>query len=70
MDLKRNRYTVVVGNIGTVYDGGNRRVALETFKVYKSRSIQGSGRAAGESVYLMGEGEPVKEFIGVHAHGE
>jgi hypothetical protein len=46
-------YQVIVGNIGTVYDGGSEYIACQTFDEYARFSQEKNGRAAGESVVLM-----------------
>ena len=55
-------YKVVVGNIGTVYDGNDEPRALETFEEYRDQSKSGYGRAAAEQVTLLEDGEIVREF--------
>ncbi len=58
------RYQVIVGNIGIVYHGNNKTDALNHFEEYKEQSESGVGRAGGENVTLMENGEIVKEFTG------
>lgn len=58
------QYQVIVGNIGTVYDGTSRKVAVNTYDEYVKQSTRGIGRAAGESVLLMADGEPEQEHVG------
>lgn len=61
---ERNRYQVICGNIGTVYDGNDMIEANRTYGEYKRQSESGYGRAGGESVTLM-DGEEIKyEHIG------
>jgi len=48
-----NRYQVIVGNLGTVYDGNNMIEANKTYGIYKRQSLAGYGRAGGESVTLF-----------------
>ena len=56
-------YSVIVGNIGTVYDGASIREARATFANYREQSRAGTGRAAGERVTLTSsDGTPVKEY--------
>lgn len=50
-------YLVIVGNIGTVYEGDNYTLARETFQEYVNMSVSGHGRAANESVTLFANGE-------------
>lgn len=55
------RYSVIVGNIGTVHEGSLLGVARATFNSYVADSKAGYGRAAHEQVTLMDSGEPIKE---------
>ena len=57
-------YEVTVGNIGCVHRGSNKKEARGVFADYKRRSRSGSGRAAGESVTLWEDTEPIDEYIG------
>ena len=61
--MKAN-YTVIVGNIGTVYDDGNGKDATKTFNAYVKDSKAGYGKASGESVTFYKNDEIAKEFIG------
>jgi hypothetical protein len=54
-----SNYRVIVGNVGTVYDGPELKQALVHFKECKEQSKTGYGRAAYEEVTLM-EGEEIK----------
>lgn len=56
------RWAVVVGNVGTVYTGESEEEARDTFKHYVDVSAGDMGRAAGEPVYLLCDGEPVEEY--------
>jgi hypothetical protein len=58
------RYEVIVGNLGSVYAGDDEFTAWHTFNVYQLYSQRHEGRAAGESVTLMCDGEPIKEHPG------
>lgn len=60
----RNRYEVIVGNIGLIYEGGNGNRARRQFNEYVRISLENYGRAAGESVTLFMNDEPIKEYIG------
>lgn len=55
-DGKPHRYEVIVGNIGTVYDGGDVDEARKAFHEYVEQSKSGSGRAADESVTILRDG--------------
>lgn len=58
------KYEITVGNIGTVYVGFNKITALDTFQEYVSRSKTNVGRAGGESVTMLKNGEIAKEYVG------
>ena len=60
-------YQVLVGNIGTVYDGDIEADARAAFVEYRRASWAGDGRAAGEAVTLMSGGEPVEEYEPIKA---
>ena len=57
-------YTVIVGNIGTVYNGTNGFTAVKEYNSYIGLSKQPYGKASGESVTLLKDGEVYKEYIG------
>ncbi len=59
-----NDNQVIVGNIGTVYDGDDEAEAYRLFKEYSEQSANNYGRAAGEDVTWMRHGEPHMEFTG------
>jgi hypothetical protein len=59
-----DKYEVIVGNIGSVYSGNNLKEALQTYRTYREQSESGLGRAGGESVTLMQDGEPRYEHHG------
>ena len=62
--MKAN-YTVIVGNIGTVYNAGNGKDATKVYNEYVRQSKQHYGKASGESVTMFkNDDEIVKEFIG------
>jgi hypothetical protein len=56
------KYQVVVGNIGTVYDGNSYLLAIRTYGEYVDQSKTNYGRAAGEPVALFEDGEIIKEL--------
>ena len=58
----KSDYEVIVGNIGTVYRGTSFAAAQKNFATYREQSQSGYGRAAGESVTLMRDGEVIREF--------
>ena len=55
---------VLVGNIGTVYEGTDTQEALDNFYEYREQSMSGVGRDWDESVYLFVGDEPEIEHIG------
>lgn len=57
-----NEYRVIVGNIGTVHTGHNRRNAITAWCYYKLASKEGSGRCAGETVMLMRGDAILREY--------
>ena len=57
-------WEVVVGNIGTVHRTRNETKARADFATYVTQSSAGYGRAAGETVTLMRDGDPVAEHFG------
>jgi hypothetical protein len=61
------KFTVIVSNIGTVYTGSDSKVAESDYAAYVSASRGNIGNAAGETVTLLKDGEPVKDYIGTLA---
>ena len=59
-----NKFQVVVGNIGTVYDGNNYMQAQARYAAYVKASKSPHGRAAGEPVTLMHNGDIRCEYAG------
>jgi hypothetical protein len=59
--MKIKEYTVNVGNIGNI-DEPTRKAAEATFREYCRQSREGYGRASGEPIALLVDGEPVKEY--------
>lgn len=57
-------YEVIVGNIGTVLNTHNGFDAYREYQTYCGISKRNEGRAAGEPVTLMKDGEPVREYAG------
>lgn len=55
-------YQVIVGNIGTVIETTERETAQWTFEEYATMSRNGYGRAAGEPVTMMENGEIILEY--------
>jgi hypothetical protein len=59
-----NNWELVVGNIGSVYQGSNGFEANSRYQTYVGQSKAGYGRAAGESVTLFRNRDLWKEYIG------
>ena len=57
-------WQVIVGNIGTVYDGTNGFAAVQAFNRYVAASKAPHGRAGGEDVTLMQGDEIHREHHG------
>lgn len=64
INAKHNKYVVIVGNIGTTYDGYSLKDATKTFNEYKHQSKTHYGRASGEQVVMTCNGDPIKEHNG------
>ena len=60
-----NKYQVVVGNVGTVYDGNNLEEAKREFSDYVGFSNEKHGRCSGEEVTLFEDGEQKYRFYPV-----
>lgn len=56
------KHQIIVGNIGTVYDGGENEKAKDAFEEYKDQSQNNYGKASGEPVTWMRNDEIYKEF--------
>ena len=59
-------YTVIVGNIGKVGEFLDLEPAKKRFWAYRSMSVKGYGRTAGEPVYLMHDGEVIDSHEGTN----
>ena len=60
-----NKYQVVVGNVGQVYDGNNKREALKTYKQYVQQSMERTSMwTEGEPVTMFSNGEISAEYFG------
>lgn len=58
-EIESPRYEVIVGNIGSVILTDCYTEARGVFDEYYSQSVTGYGRAAGEEVELLDQGEPL-----------
>ena len=59
-----HEYEVIVGNVGSVYAGPDKREAELRYNTYVDRSKSDRGRCAGEPVTLMCDGEISREYEG------
>ena len=55
---------IIVGNIGCVYRGADDDIAREKYDEYVEQSKSQRGRAGGEDVTWMRDGEIVDGFVG------
>lgn len=60
----KHRYSVIVGNVGHVYEGTNKRDAGNVYKEYVLASKSGTGRAGSEPVTLFTDNEITAEYFG------
>ena len=69
VELYRNSYhEILVGNIGTVYSGFDTVLAQQTFDTYVTQAKGDSGRAAGEDVTWIIDGNERRGYIGTNVH--
>ncbi len=68
----KSAYAVIVGNVGTVYSGSSLKEAKRLYKMYVQKSVDGDGRAGGESVSLLDEkvGEMLMEHFGENSEDD
>lgn len=62
--MKLSMYEVIVGNVGLVHSGTDKSKAYREYDAYVSISQRGKGCASNESVYLMQDGELIREHQG------
>jgi hypothetical protein len=63
--MEKNKYEVIVGNVGNVYTGQSHQDAFAVYADYVQRSeLLGAGREAGEDATMFQDGEPTHEFTG------
>lgn len=60
-EIELPRYEVIVGNIGSVIATDDYSEAYEVFDEYCSQSRAGYGRAAGEEIELLDQGESLHQ---------
>ena len=59
------RYQVIVGNVGQVYDGNNKREALKAYKYYVRQSMERTSMwTEGEPVTMFSNGKITAEYFG------
>jgi len=56
------KFEVVVGNVDVVWRGSSHKMGAAEFNEWVENSQRGIGRAAGESVTLLENGEPIREY--------
>ena len=61
----KKQYSVIVGNVGTVFNSAIKRDAVATYKEYVKMSGSSKGRVGGEGVVLFCDNEPLYEHFGV-----
>jgi hypothetical protein len=57
-----HQYQIIVGNVGTVENTTNGFLALRQYGMWKTEVEKETGRASGETVTLIRDGEPLHEF--------
>lgn len=57
-------YELVVGNVGSVYHGTQYSRAYSLYIEYATMSKNLIGRAGGETVTLLEDGEVIQEYLG------
>lgn len=57
-----SKHSVIVGNIGQVLVDGTYGEAMAVFREYRQQSKSRTGRAAGETVTWMRDGEIYQEW--------
>jgi hypothetical protein len=58
------KYEVLVGNIGSVINTDSLKDAQDAYVEYVEQSKSETGRAGGEDVHFLEDGEPIKDFMG------
>ena len=61
--MNNEKYQVLVGNIGTVYEGLDPVVADKIYREYKRQSKSGYGMVALEDVVLLEDDEIICEHV-------
>jgi hypothetical protein len=58
-----DHYELIAGNVGMVHQGNDKEMAHCLFVDYVERSQSGRGRAAGEPITLLKNGEILLDFL-------
>ena len=61
----KKQYSVIVSNVGTVFNSNIKKDAIATYKEYVKISDYSRGRIGGEDVTLFYNDEPLYEHFGV-----
>lgn len=54
-------YEIIVGNLGSVHTGKNKKEALREYSAWVECSLSSYGRVAGEDVTLFADNDIIKE---------
>ena len=60
----KKQYSVIVGNVGVVFNSNIKRDAVAIYKEYVKISDSSRGRIGGEGVVLFCDDEPLCEHLG------
>jgi len=60
----KKQYSVIVKNVGTVFNSNTKKDAIATYKEYVKMSDSSKGRVGGEDVVLTCNDEPLYEYLG------
>ena len=60
----KKQYSVIVGNVGTVFYSINKKDAIATYEEYVKMSGSSKGRIGGEDVCLFCNDDPLYEYFG------
>ena len=60
----KKQYSVIVGNVGTVFNSNIKKDAIATYKEYVKMSDSSRGRVGGEDVILTCNDDPLYEHFG------
>jgi hypothetical protein len=66
--MKLRYYEIIVGKVGTIYQGTSKRNASREYRE-ACAIVHLPGRARGEQVTMLCDGEPVREYQPVEREG-